>query len=174
MTAEPDRYEDVNNLDTLKAQYGDQFWIALIEQYKLYVEMHDRISARRSQMNGFYISLLTGLLAILSIVADNDVFSGNQPIVFAIVGLLGMALCFLWRLYIKAYARLVWRKIQVIQDMEKQLPYPCYIRENRLRDTDLTNKDTYVRHTTIEQYTAIAFGVLYFGLFLYSIAASLG
>lgn len=31
----------------------------LIEQYKLYVEMADRISARRAETNKFYISLLT-------------------------------------------------------------------------------------------------------------------
>jgi hypothetical protein len=28
----------------------------LLDQYKMYVEMHDRISARRNQMNSFFIS----------------------------------------------------------------------------------------------------------------------
>jgi hypothetical protein len=42
----------------------------LLEQYKLYVEMHDRISARRNQMNSFFISLLSGLLAFFSIVGN--------------------------------------------------------------------------------------------------------
>ena len=38
-------------------KYGDKFQDHLIEQYKLYVEMADRVSARRAQTNRFYISL---------------------------------------------------------------------------------------------------------------------
>lgn len=157
------------SMDLLKEQYGDGFHSLLIEQYKLYVEMHDRISARRNQMNSFYISLLSGLLALISIAVDKNAFSQAQNVVLAVVGLLGVALCFLWHIYIRSYARLVWRKIQVIHEMEKHLPFPCYLREGTLRDKDLNNKLNYVRHTTIEQYTALTFGVLYFCLFLYSL-----
>ena len=42
----------------------------LLEQYKLYVQLADNVSARRSQSNSFYISIITGLLPILSIPLD--------------------------------------------------------------------------------------------------------
>jgi len=48
-----------------REEYGEQFKEHLIEQYKLYVEMTDRISDRRERTNRFYISLLSVLLALL-------------------------------------------------------------------------------------------------------------
>lgn len=53
-----------------KEEYGDNFQAHLLDQYKLYVEMADRISARRVQINNFYTSFLSGLLAFLSIVTS--------------------------------------------------------------------------------------------------------
>ena len=170
--AENEAASKFNTMELTREQYGNNFHTLLIEQYKLYVEMHDRISARRNQMNGFYISLLSGLLALLSIGVDKNVFSQAQNVVLALVGILGVILCFLWRIYIRSYARLVWRKIQVIHEIEKYLPFPCYLREEGLREKDLKSKVNYTRHTTIEQYTAITFGVLYFGLFLYAIVSA--
>ena len=72
----------------------------LIEQYKLYVEMADRISARRSETNKFYISLLTALLAALLLVVEKNIFTNIQGFVFAAVAILGIALCVVWLFYI--------------------------------------------------------------------------
>ena len=77
-------------------KYGDKFQDHLIEQYKLYVEMADRVSTRRAQTNRFYISLLSGLLALLSIVVTREVFNGILSVIFVAVGILGIVLCFLW------------------------------------------------------------------------------
>ena len=38
---------------------------ALLEQYKLYVEMADRISARRGLTNSFFLTLNTGIVALV-------------------------------------------------------------------------------------------------------------
>ena len=43
--------------------------VALLEEYKLVVEKADRINARRSNVNKFYITLLTALLSILVLVS---------------------------------------------------------------------------------------------------------
>ncbi len=45
----------------------------ILEEYKLYVEMADRVSARRIETNKFYITLLTALLAILTLVVDKKI-----------------------------------------------------------------------------------------------------
>src|SRR2546423_6198448 len=99
---------------------------ALVEQYKLYVEMADRISARRADTNKFYISLLTALLVILSIVVEKNILSNIQGFVLLAIGILGIALCFVWIVNIRSYSQLNTGKFTVIHDMEKQLPYPCY------------------------------------------------
>ena len=67
-----------------KEEYGEKFHEHLLEQYKLYVEMADRVGTRRAQTNRFYISLLSGLLAVLSIVVGRNIFSDFQAIVFAV------------------------------------------------------------------------------------------
>ena len=48
-------------------KYGDKFKDHLIEEYKLFVQMADNVSARRSQANQFYISVLSILLAAVAL-----------------------------------------------------------------------------------------------------------
>ena len=108
-------------------KYDEKFGEHLLEEYKLYVEMVDRISERRMQTNKFYISLLSGLLALLSILVSVGKF--NQSLIFIIVSLLGMALCILWHINIRSYRQLNSGKFKVIHEMEQHLPFPCYDRE---------------------------------------------
>ena len=49
-----------------KQEYGEKYDEHLLEQYKLYVEMTDQVSTRRAHTNRFYVSLLSGLLALFS------------------------------------------------------------------------------------------------------------
>jgi len=39
----------------------------LLDQYKLYVQLADKVSDGRADANKFFISLLTGLLALLQL-----------------------------------------------------------------------------------------------------------
>ncbi|NJN92511.1 MAG: hypothetical protein HC878_20560 [Leptolyngbyaceae cyanobacterium SL_5_14] len=139
----------------------------LIDQYKMYVEMHDRISARRNQANSFFISLLSGLLAIFSI-SSRQGQNLVPPFSGLVVGFLGTVLCILWNFNISAYRRLVERKIQVILEMEKYLPFYCYNRESVLRQKDLAGK-AYLRPTKIEQFTSVIFSIVYLSLMIYSL-----
>ena len=161
-----------SNLDLeqiLNKNYETNHESLLLEQYKMYVEMHDRLSARRNQVNSFFISVLSGLLAILSI-ANSQGQTLQFPMVGVTVGFLGFVLCILWNFNIKAYRRLVERKIQVILEMEEFLPFYCYNKESFLREQDLTGK-TYLRPTSIEQYVSVIFGFVYILLMLYSLFA---
>ena len=63
-----DEYDD-------KSKYKDH----VLEQYKLYVEMADRISARRSTANTFFLTLNTLLVGALSACAEK--FSSLSVIV---------------------------------------------------------------------------------------------
>jgi hypothetical protein len=151
--------------DILNKNYKTDANNLLLDQYKMYVEMHDRISARRNQANSFFISLLSGILAIFSI-ASNQGKTAMHPIVGVVVGILGVILCLLWNFNIRAYRRLVERKIQVILEMEIHLPFYCYTREGSLRRQDLADK-TYFRPTSIEQLTSIIFSSVYLVLTIY-------
>lgn len=140
----------------------------LIEQYKLYVEMADRISARRADTNKFYISLLTALLAALLLVVEKNIFTNIQGFVFAAVAILGIALCCVWVLNIRSYSQLNSGKFRVIHDMEKQLPYPCFDREWDFLGRG-TDRKTYFPLTRIEQYVPYLLALPYLFLLIYSV-----
>jgi len=154
-----------------KDKYGEKFNEHLLEQYKLYVEMADRISERRMQTNKFYISLLSGLLALLSILVSMDKFF-NQTVIFIIVSLLGIALCILWHINIRSYRQLNSGKFKVIHEMEQYLPFPCYDKEWELLGEG-KEKSKYLQLTRVEKYIPLILSIPYIFLFLYTLASLL-
>ena len=110
--------------------YGEKYSDHLLEQYKLYVEITDRVSQRRERSNQFFITLLAGP-AILAMLArfwlgdenDSGVF---LPAVLLVSGLLGMALSTTWFASIRSYRHLNNARFKVIGEMEKHLPFGSY------------------------------------------------
>ena len=140
----------------------------MIEQYKLYVELADRISDRRERTNRFYISLLSVLLALLSIVVGRNILDGFQTIVFVTIGILGLGLCILWNINIRSYRQLNSGKFKVIHEMEQNLPFSCYNREWEILGKGEEAK-AYLQLTRVEQYVPIILAVPYLLLFIYSL-----
>jgi len=153
-----------------KNKYGEKFNEHLLEQYKLYVEMADRISERRMQTNKFYISLLSGLLALLSILVS--VGKLNQTLIFVIISLLGIVLCILWHINIRSYRQLNSGKFKVIHEMEQFLPFPCYDREWEVLGEG-KEKTKYLQLTRVEKYIPVILAIPYIFLFLYTLASLL-
>ena len=149
-------------------EYGEAFKQHLLEQYKLYVEMADRVSTRRAQTNRFYISLLSGLLALLSIVGGRNRFSDFQTIAFMAVAILGLALCVLWNVNIRSYRQLNSGKFKVIHEMEQHLPFPCYDKEWEILGEGKESK-AYLQLTRVEQYVPFVLAVPYLLLLIYSL-----
>jgi len=140
----------------------------LLEQYKLYVEMADRISIRRAQTNKFYITLLTGLLAILTCIVEKDVFSQYRGIAFLAVAVLGIVLNIVWLINIASYRQLNTGKFTIIQRMEKQLPFACYTEEwNFLGEGEDSKK--YLQLTRVEKYVPYIFGLPYLLLLIFTV-----
>ena len=99
----------------------------LIEQYKLYVEMVDRLSARRVLVNNSFITL-TGAIAFA---AAPTSFGGGPAVFFqAAITLACILLAVLWRETIVYYRHLSDAKFQVIQEMEELLPARPYTVEH--------------------------------------------
>jgi hypothetical protein len=149
-------------------EYGDQFQEHLLEQYKLYVEMMDRTSARRGQSNSFYISILSVLISLISVLSSNKAIFGirSQSIVFIVLAFLGLLLSFVWYENIESYRQLSFLKFKVIYEMESFLPMQCYKRE---WEVDEERSKKYRRLTRIEKNIPIIMGLLYLGLFIYLI-----
>lgn len=81
------------------------------EMYKLAVEMADRISARRMLANTFFVTMNTGLAALL----------GAHPFQWYVAGA-GIVLSIVWWALLKSYRDLNTAKYKVILAMEDRLP----------------------------------------------------
>ena len=139
----------------------------LLEQYKLYVDMADRVSTRRIEASKFYTSLLTGLLALLSVIEGVNV-TAVRDIILLTVGILGVLLCLVWIANIRSYRQMNSLKFRVIHEMEQYLPFPCYDREWEILKQDKA-KNSYVRLTRVEQYVPLLLLIPYLILIGYSL-----
>ena len=74
-------------------KYGTKYKAHLLEQYKLYVEMADRISARRQTANSFFLSINTALIALTGYMSFS---SKTATDIYWLVSPAGMILCFIW------------------------------------------------------------------------------
>jgi len=152
----------------MKEQYIISEKEVLLEQYKIYVEMADRISARRSNTNNFYITLLTALLLLLSTISEKNMFSDFQMPIVLMVSFLGIALCYIWHNNIQSYRQLNRAKFKIIQEMEKKLPFHCYTEEWDLLGKGEDSKK-YLQLTAIESHVPKILAIPYSFLLVYSL-----
>ncbi len=105
--------------------YGPSYRDHSLEVYKVYLEMADRISARREKANSFFLAVNTALIALLA----KDVFGGNATPSGALellVPVAAVVLCYLWYRIIRSYRDLNSAKFKVIHAIEGQLPLRPY------------------------------------------------
>jgi len=73
--------------------YGNLNRQHLFDQYRLAVEMADRLSARRMQANTFFLAVNTGLLTVLANLVKDGIISG---IAGALPLIAMLVLCYGW------------------------------------------------------------------------------
>ncbi len=150
-------------------KYGSKFRDHFLEQYKLYVEMADRITMRRGQANMFYLSLVSALLALLSILVGANIFAGFLSIAFILVATLGIALSALWYVTIGSYRQLNRGKFKIIHEMEEALPFAGYTKEWSVLGTEKGGKK-YRRLTGVEQLVPLVMAGLFVVLLAFSVS----
>jgi hypothetical protein len=161
---------DINLLSQTKDTYGIDYEKHLFEEYKLYVELTDRISARRMLANSFFLGLHTALVTVSAVVIKEKFFLQTFIIIIPLF-VFGMA-CLIWRQLIISYKQLNTGKFIVILELEKMLPVAPYTAEwNILKKGEDTN--TYKLLTDVEKWVPILFLSLYIFLALVIICNSL-
>jgi len=99
-----------------------------LEQYKLYVEMADRTSARRQTANSFFLSLNTAMVALLGYLRTAQQNSGVGQL-YWLVAAAGIILAYMWYRSLRSYRDLNSAKFEVIHEIEQALPLRPYDRE---------------------------------------------
>lgn len=93
----------------------------LLDQYRLYVEMADRISQRRTSANSYFLSVNSAILAFIGYLTN------KESIEFLwVLSVSGITLSALWFSIIRSYKNLNTAKWQVVHEIERKLPISPY------------------------------------------------
>ena len=146
--------------------YGENYKAHLLEQYKLYVEMADRVSARRQNANSFFLSVNTAIIALVSYVN----FGSKTTINFYwFTSLTGIVLCFIWYRLVRSYKDLNSAKFKVVHELEKELPVAPYDLEWEKVGKG-KNPKLYLPFTHIERFIPWVFLMFHVLVFVRSIS----
>lgn len=141
-----------------KDSYGPEFEKHLFEQYKLYVEMADRISARRMLANSFYVSVHTALITAFTVMPKDNVL---QPTRLGITPFIAVILlCFVWWRTVHSYCQLNSGKFRVVHALEQMLPVAPYDEEWVALGAG-KNRRKYLPLTHVENCVPVCFGLMY-------------
>ncbi len=143
------------------ASYGpDQanYRSAILEQYRAYVEMADRVSARRGSTNTFFLSLNTAILALLGSVGSAWVNFSPWVLLLSAVGLVGQ--CVAWYYIVRSYRQLSAAKFLVIGALEERLPCAPWQAEWSVLGYG-RRRSTYWPLSRLEQWVPMLFATIY-------------
>ncbi len=143
-------------------KYGESYRQHLFDQYKLAVEMADRVSARRMQANTFFLAVNTGVLTVFANLVKDRIISGLTG-ALPIIALL--ALCFVWWRIVRSYRQLNSGKYAVILELESLLPVAPYAAEWKALGEGRDPR-RYLPLTHVENWVPRLFGALYLLLLL--------
>ncbi|HYN93371.1 MAG TPA: hypothetical protein VES42_05950 [Pilimelia sp.] len=128
---------------------GERYRAAVLDQYKTYLELADRISARRAIANSFFLTVNTAAFTALGISWRVDPAGSDTWLLVPLVGLLG--LCGAWYALVRSYRQLNASKYLVIAALEARLPAaPSRAEWAALRQRG--GRRRYVPLTSIEQF----------------------
>lgn len=140
---------------------------AVLELYKLAVEMADRVSGRRAIANSFFATLHAALLAVISAVfvveADEGSRTSSEAAAAVAVALGGLILAGAWFLALRSYRDLNRAKYKVIQEIEDVIPVALFANEWKYLKDDPVKKwrGRYAELGTAERIVPLAFALLY-------------
>ncbi len=139
---------------------ADKYQEHLFEQYKLYVEMADRISSRRALANAFFLTANTFLLGGVGyLYGQNLTFENRWFLILLLVAVL--TLCYSWWRLIKSYRQLNTAKFKVIGEFEKKLPSSPYWRAEWKALGEGKIPSLYMPLTRVENIVPGIFAILY-------------
>jgi hypothetical protein len=147
---------------------GDQDRATILEQYKLYVEMADRISARRSLTNTFFLTLNTAIFAAIGALWKNRPTGPSWMLVFPLLALLVQ--CGAWFFLVRSYRQLNAAKYTVIGVLEERLPASPYWKAEWKALGEGKEKAKYWSMTHLEQWIPIIFAATYTAAFIAALA----
>jgi hypothetical protein len=145
-----------------KSAYGQsgKYQDHLFEQYKLYAEMADRISARRVLANTFFLTLHTTIIGAIGFSNEKMAQVPNKwVIIFPLLALI--LLCVTWWMIVNSYRQLNTAKYKVVGEFERYLPASPYWSAEWKALGEGKDPKKYLPLTHVETWVPVIFGVVY-------------
>lgn len=93
----------------------------ILEQYKIYVEMADRISSRRNLANMFFLTLNTTILGVIGFAFEKiQLIEPKWLIIFPLIVIISLTI--VWYGLLLSYRNLNTAKYKVLRHLSKELP----------------------------------------------------
>jgi hypothetical protein len=167
MNNQPDDLEN-RVINTPLSNLSEQEASLLIEQYKLYVEMMDKVSERRHHANTFFLTANSFLVTALTGLASS-IQKTQARFAWLIVGsVVGIIFSLTWYRLIRSYSQLNRGKFKIIHSLETHLPARLFTLEwDVLRRGD---GSVYTPFTSTERFVPLAFLALYLVLAVFVVS----
>ena len=132
---------------------------ALLEQYKVYVEMADRISQRRGLTNTFFLTFNTAIFGLVATFWKDRPNGDAGWLTIPLLVLLGE--CFAWFYLLRSYRLLNTAKYKVIGALEERLPSSPYWRAEWVALGEGSDRKRYLPLSHLEKWIPVLFAALY-------------
>ena len=125
--------------------------MVLIHQYSAAIGLLSQTNNRRTATARFYISLTSGLIALLTIAFRPGIDTGLQIQIINIIAVVSIFLSGVWYLTIKSLRRLAAVQRTLLKEMEAQLPFPFIARQ----EEELQRATPWISAGLMEQYLSL-------------------
>ena len=137
----------------------EKYQAAILEQYKIYVEMADRVSARRAQANTFFITLHAAAFTLVGVFWKDRPAGSGWLLIFPLAVLVGLCLAWFWLM--RSYRQLNGGKYAVIGALERRLPASPYWSAEWTALGKGQDKSRYWALSHLEQWVPLLFALAY-------------
>ncbi len=141
--------------------------LAYLEQYKLYLELLDKVSERRQTANSFFLSVNTGLCAVIGYFFSKEISPELRPLLW-FVPFAGILLSYFWLRLVRSYRDLNTAKFKVVHLVEERLPLSPYKAE-WIALGEGVDPHRYTPFTHLEIWVPRSFILMYSGLVIFLI-----
>lgn len=132
---------------------------AILEQYKLCVEMADRVSNRRGLTNTFFLTLNTAVVTVIGGFWNDRPETSKWFLALPLIVILGQCLAWFW--LVRSYRQLNTAKFLVIGMLEERLPASPYWRAEWKALGEGKDRSKYWPLSHLEQWVPTLFAVTY-------------
>ncbi|MBN2048682.1 MAG: hypothetical protein JW750_12625 [Anaerolineaceae bacterium] len=156
-------HENLWNKDVTPENYGSDrslFYQHVMEQYKICLEMADRISSRRATANAFFLTLHSLIIGTFGVVVEQG-WEIHSRLLIILITILLLFLCFAWGWLIRSYRQLNTAKFKVIGALEQKLPGRPFVSAEWKALGEGNDPSKYVPLTKVEVWIPWVFAAFY-------------